>query len=145
MTLVNAGLKYRDVPLFMKRANTHLYHSNNVNVKMNGDIVFYEDYHTLYYRAFFNKRSFTSRAIFGESRDLHLSYYADFYSNNLMQFSDFDMPTGLVDENNYIEVEAHSLRRLSNEIIQIIYSDARVLCYSKLLEGGVKCMIRRRA
>ncbi|MDC5706577.1 hypothetical protein OPW41_12260 [Vibrio europaeus] len=143
--LVNAGLKYRDVPPFMKGANTHLYYSNNVNVKMNGDVTFYEDYHTLFYRLFFNKRSFSSRSIYGEDRDLYFSYYADFYSNNLMLFSDFSMPEGLVAENNYIEVEAHALRRLSNEVIQVIYSNARVLCYTKLLEGGVKCMLRRKA
>lgn len=143
-TIFNVVVKYKDSPQFMDGRSSQLYYSDNLNFKLNGDVFFIEDYHTVNYRMFFNKKSHSSRVISGEEKGVYFSYFADFYTNNLVQFTEFTLPNGTVGDKKVIEVEAHALRRLNNELLQIIHWNKKVLCYTKLLEGGIKCIIRRK-
>ena len=143
-TLTNVALKIADVPDFMNGKTSQLFYSGTLNVTLSGDVFLIEDYHTINYRLFFNQKSHTSRVIEDGQQGLYFSYFADFYSDNLVQFTKFALPVDApMSANNVIQVEAHAMRRLNNEILQIIHHNHKVLCYTKLLEGGVKCITRR--
>ncbi|MCG9578232.1 hypothetical protein OPW39_16870 [Vibrio europaeus] len=144
-TLTNVALKIADVPDFMNGKTSQLFYSGTLNVTLSGDVFLIEDYHTINHRLFFNQKSHTSRVIENGQRGLYFSYFTDFYSDNLVQFTEFSLPIDApMPANNVIQVEAHAMRRLNNEMLQIIHHNRKVLCYTKLLEGGVKCITRRK-
>ena len=60
-----------------------------------------------------------------------------------MQFTDFTFPDGEIPRSHITEVEAHNLQRVSEEKFQIIYNEGKVVCFTKLLDGRVKCHVRR--
>ncbi|MFY2507247.1 hypothetical protein F0225_10250 [Vibrio pectenicida] len=142
-TVSNFGLKFRDSPEIMDGKHSLLYYSNNLSFSLDGDVLFSEDYHTVNYRLFFNQKSHTSRKIYGEPKGIYFSYYTQFYDHALIQFSDFTFSDGELDRNSITEIEAHNLRRISEEKLQVIYREGKVVCYTKLLDGGVKCIVRR--
>ncbi|MBU2897453.1 hypothetical protein [Vibrio hepatarius] len=142
-TVSNVGLKLRDIPEVMDGKHSLLYYSNNLSFSLDGDVLFSEDYHTINHRLFFNQKSHTSRKIYGEPKGAYFSYYTQFYDHGLIQFSDFTFPSGEVARNNITEIEAHNLRRISEEKLQVIYKEGKAVCYTKLLDGGVKCLVRR--
>jgi hypothetical protein len=82
--------------------------------------------------------------ILGEDKAIYFSYLAEFYSHNLVQFSQFSLNSGLPGVQKVVDVEAHALGRLTNEILQVVHQQGPVLCYMKLLEGSVKCAVRRK-
>ncbi|GLT16950.1 hypothetical protein GCM10007938_07270 [Vibrio zhanjiangensis] len=142
-TIANVGLKLRDVPEVMDGKDSLLYYGNNLSFSLDGDVVFSEDYHTVNYRLFFNKKSHTSRKIYGEPKGGYFSYYTQFYDNKLIQFTDFSFPDGEPDTKYITEIEAHNLRRINEEKLQLIYKQGKVVCFTKLLDGGVTCLVRR--
>ncbi|NOI56405.1 hypothetical protein [Vibrio coralliilyticus] len=143
-TLANVTLKVRDRPSFMDGESSQLYYSNSANYRPNGDVYYIEDFHTLDAQMFFRNKSYTSRMIAGEDKAIHFSYLAEFYSHNLVQFSQFSLDSELPGVQKVVDVEAHSLGRLTSETLQIIHQQGPVLCYMKLLEGSVKCVVRRK-
>lgn len=144
-TLTNVMLKVADVPDFMNGKTIQLFYGSTLNVKLSGDVFLSEDYHTINHRLFFNQKSHTSHVIEGEQKGLYFSYFTDFYSDNLVQFTEFSFPIDAqLNSNKVTQVEAHAMRRFNNEMLQIIYHNRKVLCYTKLLEGGVKCITRRK-
>lgn len=142
-TVSNIGLKLRDVPEVMNGKQSLLYYSNNLSFSLDGDVLFSEDYHTINYRLFLNQKSHTSRKIYGEPKGLYFSYYTQFYDKGLIQFTDFTFPDGALSRSHITEIEAHNLRRISEEKLQIIHKEGKVVCFTKLLDGGVKCHVRR--
>jgi|GEM_PF-6112994 hypothetical protein len=144
-TATNVLLRLSDMPDFMNGENSQLFHGETLNVTLNGDIFLIEDYHTINYRLFFNQKSHTSRVIDGGKRDLYFSYFTDFYSDDLVQFTEFSLPIDKpMPADQIIQVEAHAMRRLNNEMLQIIYHNSKAVCYVKLLDGSVKCITRRK-
>ncbi|WP_235676540.1 MULTISPECIES: hypothetical protein [unclassified Vibrio] len=141
-TGANVALKLRDTPTFMNGQSSQLYYAQTLNVTLKGDVFSIEDFHTVNHRPFFNLKSHTSRVVDDDPQAMHFSYFTEFYSDRLVQFSEFSRPIG-GGANRAIPVEAHAMHRMNSETLQVIHHNRKVLCYTKLLEGGVKCITRR--
>lgn len=143
-TLANVALKVRDLPAFMNGEASQLFYSISTNYRPNGGVVHIEDLNTIDVNWGFLDRSYASRMIAGEDNAIHFSYLAEFYTDNIIQFSQYSLDSGLPGGQKVLDVDAHALSRLTTETLQVVYQQGPVVCYVKLLEGCTRCMMRRK-
>ena len=127
-------------PDFMSGQTSQLFYSNNLDFTLKGDIYFYEDYQTMNCGVFNFEKSHMSRFIYGDKQAVYTSYFVDFSNDNFMYLHDMTRESNKVAQPSMIQTEAHTLRGKNNRILPIVFSNDKVVCYSSLIEGGVKCL-----
>ncbi|ODY89612.1 hypothetical protein [Vibrio parahaemolyticus] len=145
LAIANIVLVQSDIPSFIKNKGSQLYYGNTVHFTISGDVIFSEDYHTLNYHTYIPRKSYTSRRFYDQEDSLFMSYQLHFYDKSFITFTDISFPTGnnSIDKSKMIEVEAHNLNYMKREVLKIIHSNNNVLCYTKSLDGDVKCVTQR--